>query len=139
MANNSKVGEDSTQVLIGAGLLVATAVIFVFCIILVGFATLREDQAFWTNAGGFPILPRDFVRWTFLPLFIVTATALLALNMACFTKLCGSPRFIIVESLFLLLCWGLLGISGYIAFKNNIQNIINGAPLHRHEEFKTDH
>lgn len=137
MPNNSNIREDSTEVLIGTGMLLATAVILVLGIVLIWFATLRENQAFWTHAGGFPILLRDLVRWTFLPLLVGNAIALLGLNIACFSKLCGSRRFIILETMVLLLCWGLLATSGYIAFKNNIHNIIDGSPLHRHEQDRT--
>jgi hypothetical protein len=137
MADKSSIRENSTEVLIGTGLLLATAVIFALGLVLIWFASLRENQVFWTNAGGFPILLRDLVRWTFVPLLIATAIALLGLSMACFSKLCGSARFIILESLMLLLCWGLLATAGYIAFKNNIHNIILGTPLHRHEESET--
>lgn len=134
MTGKSNSQENSTEVLIGTSLLLATSVVLILGIVLVWFATLRENHAFWTNAGGFPILLRDLVRWTFLPLLIGTAIVLLGLNMACFSKLCRSLRFIILETMILLLCWGLLATSGYIAFKNNIHNIVKGTPLHQHED-----
>lgn len=126
--------EEIKQILIGSVLFLLTLLILVADCLLIWFATLRENQVFWTNAGGYPLLLRDVVHYMFLPLLIVTAVSLLALNMACFSKICASLRFFILETLMLLLCWLLLAVAGYIAFKNNIQNIISGDPIHHHEK-----
>jgi hypothetical protein len=37
-----------------------------------------------------------------------------------------------LESLVLLVCWGLLATSGYIAFNNNFINLIHGRDVHYH-------
>lgn len=132
MREDSRV--NTTETLIGIGLLLGTCAILLSGILLVWFATLRENHAFWTNAGGYPVLLRDLVEWTFIPLLVTTAIVLLGVNMACFSKICGSLRFFIVETLLLLLCWGLLASSCFIAFKNNLLNIFNGNPVHRHEQ-----
>ncbi len=134
MDEQSDCQEKTTEILVGFGLLVATSFIVLLSLLLVWFALLRENQAFWTHAGGYPVLLRDLVRWTYLPLLLGTAIMLFGLSLACFSKVCGSLRFFVLESLVLLFCWGLLATSGFVAFKNNILNILHGTPLHRHGE-----
>lgn len=126
--------QDPTEVLIGFSVLVATLVISVLGIVLIGFAVLREKPEFWTYAGGYPILLRDIVRWTFTPLYFGSVLVLLGLSMVCFAKLCRSLSFFVWESMLLLVCWSLLATSGVIAFKNNFINILNDAPLHEHQK-----
>lgn len=134
MDEHSDCQENTTELLVGLGLLLATSFVVLLGLLLVWFALLRENQAFWTNAGGYPVLLRDLVRWTFMPLLLGTAIILFGLTLACFSKVCRSLRFFVLESIALLLCWGLLATSGFFAFKNNILNILHGTPFHRHEE-----
>ncbi len=133
MTQPTQSDEETQQILIGSVLILVTLFIFVADCLLIWFATLRENQAFWTYAGGYPILLRDIVYITFFPLLIGTTMSLLVVNMACFSKICASFRFFILETFMLLLCWALLFTAGGIAFKNNVQNIINGTPLHHHD------
>lgn len=137
MKNHMKEGsgyQDNTAgLLIGFGLFQATSFAALLGLLLIWFASLRENQAFWTNAGGYPVPLRHLVNWTFVPLHFVTAFLLFGISLICFSKVCGSFRFFVLESLFLLFCWGLLATSAFIAFKNNVLNILHGSPLHRHE------
>ena len=132
MDANSESQERHAQILTGAGLLFATVVVLGLWGVLVVFAILRENQVFWTNAGGYPIWLRDLVLWTYIPLLGVAGLSLMALSMACFSRICRSKRFFAVEGLLLLMCWGLLATSGCMAFSNNIANIIEGRDLHFH-------
>ena len=118
----------------GVGVLFGTCVIFCLGVLLVWFAMLRENGFFWTNAGGYPIWLRDMVQWTYMPLFLGATMALFVLSMACCSKIYRSVRFFVLESLMLLMCWGLLATSGYIAFNNNIQNLIHGRDVHEHRK-----
>jgi len=120
------------EILTGAGLLLATVVVLGLGVVLVWFAILRENQVFWTNAGGYPIWLRDLVLWSYLPLFGGVGLSLAALSMACFSRVCRSLSFFVVEGLLLLMCWGLLATTSYIAFSNNIMNIIEGRNVHYH-------
>lgn len=129
---HSGVQDRHEEILTGAGLLLATLLIMVLSAVLVWFAILRENQVFWTNAGGYPIWLRDLVLWTYIPLLGVAGLSLMALSMACFSRICRSKRFFAVEGLLLLMCWGLLATSGCMAFSNNIANIIEGRDLHFH-------
>ncbi|MGD9417520.1 MAG: hypothetical protein Q7R22_001160 [Verrucomicrobiota bacterium JB025] len=108
------------------GMVLATALIFVCAIILIGFAILREDQLFWTNAGGYPLLLRDTVRVTFLPLLAFCVLGLFALSLACLAGASKASCFTALEAVFIIVCWGLLTTTGFIAFRNNASNIIGG-------------
>ena len=129
---HSDVQDSHAEILTGAGLLLATLLVMVLSAVLVWFAFLRENQVFWTNAGGYPIWLRDLVLWTYIPLLGVAGLSLMALSMACSSRICRSKRFFAVEGLLLLMGWGLLATSGGIAFSNNIVNIIDGRDLHYH-------
>ena len=122
-----------TETLVGFGILVATLLVMGVGVLLVWFALLRENQGFWTNAGGYPIWLRDLVRLTYMPLFASSVLLLAVLTMTCCSKICASVRFFVLESLILLLCWGLLATSGYISLSNNIMNLIEGRQLHSHQ------
>lgn len=117
----------------GFGILLATLLVMGLGVVLVWFALLRENQAFWTNAGGYPIWLRDLVRLTYMPLFSGSVALLVVLTMTCCSKVCASVRFFVLETLILLLCWGLLATSGYISLSNNIMNLIEGRDLHSHQ------
>lgn len=132
MANHLNYENKSQQVLIGFWLMVTTTLCLILGLILIWFATLRENQAFWTNAGGYPIWLRDLVLWAFYPLLFGTIILHFSLGTACFSRICRSLRFFVFESLFLLLCGGLIVTSGFIAFGNNIQNLLNGNPIRHH-------
>jgi hypothetical protein len=134
MSQPSDQDDEETQILVGSVLFLFTLFILVAACLLIWFATLRENQVFWTYAGGYPILLRDLVHFTFFPLFIGTTVSLLAIHMACFAKICASLKFFILESFLLLVCWLLLATAGTIAFRNNLHNLLNGSPLHRHEK-----
>ncbi len=45
-------------------------------------AIMRETPDFWTNAGGAPVVMRDFVRVTFYPFLLVSAVNLMGLFWA---------------------------------------------------------
>ncbi len=125
--------DANAEILTGVGLVLATLVALGLGLLLVWFATLRENQVFWTNAGGYPIWLRDLVCWTYLPLFVGVGLSLMLLSMACFSRICRSIRFMAVEGILLLACWALLATSGYIAFANNVMNLIEGRDLHHHD------
>lgn len=128
--------DKHSEILIGFGLLLATALVFCLGVLLVWFATLRENEAFWTYAGGYPIWLRDLVLLTYLPLLFAAVLLLAGLSMAGCSKVCRSPRFWVLESLLLLVCWGLVATSGYIAFEDNIANLLDGQDLHHHNHIR---
>ncbi len=46
------------------------------CLLLTGFAVLKEDADFWRNSGGWPIWFRHLVKFSFHPLVITQAILL---------------------------------------------------------------
>lgn len=125
--------QDPPLLWVGAGALLATVLAVGLGLVLVWFATLREDQVFWTREGGFPMALLDLVLLTYKPLLLGTVVLLCVLSMVCFAKLGGGLRWFALEATLLLIGWGLVTTSGYLAFHNNVSNLIHGQPLHQHE------
>jgi hypothetical protein len=113
-------------------MVVTTLAAIVLGWLLVGFAVLRENGAFWTNAGGYPVWLRDLVLWTYLPLLLGTTGLLSTLSAACFSKIGGGLRFFLIESLLILLGWGLVSTSCWISFHDNMNDLISRSPLLHH-------
>lgn len=57
-------GHDEPRFLLSLITILANTLI---CGLLIRAAVLRETPAFWTNAGGYPVLVRAAVRWFFIP------------------------------------------------------------------------
>ncbi|MEI6674113.1 MAG: hypothetical protein WCO57_02940 [Verrucomicrobiota bacterium] len=134
MTREPDLGEGTPALLAGCGMLAATLLANACGLLLVWFAVLRESLVFWTNAGGYPIWLRDLVQWTYLPLWVGTVVLLGSLSVACLAKIGGGLRFFMLESVLLLLGWVIVSTSGFVAFQNNIGNLLNGHPIHYHKE-----
>ena len=116
-----------------AGWRLAAGIVLALGVLLVWFALLRENQAFWLRAGDHPVGLRELVFRTYQPLLVVDMIALLGLSMTCGAREFGSGRFVRARALLLGMCWALLAASGFIACKNNVLNLIHGEPLHHHK------
>jgi len=98
-------------------------------LLLIG-AALKEDPVFFRNEGGYPIWLRELVLVGFYPflgasLAMCVAVTLLSFRMArrpVRWGLWGTP---------LLLWTMLLGAVVLVAW-NNVENLLNGRPLHYH-------
>jgi len=121
---------DMNTMLLSSYVFIVTLFAMAIGALLVWFALLREDQMFWTNAGGYPVWLRDLVLITYLPLLAAMVVLLLILSAILCAKICGSIRFCMIEALLLLTCWSLITISGWISFSNNLTNLIEGRDLH---------
>jgi len=128
--------ERDKAILVSAGLVVTTLLAIGAGLLLVWFALLRENHVFWTNAGGYPIWLRDLVLWTYWPLLLGTIGLLFVLSAACFGKLGCGLRFIVLESMLLLLGWGAVAASGCISFEDNVKNLLHGSPIHNHQQVR---
>lgn len=133
MTHDPDFRQGSPSLLVGCGMLAATFLAHVCGGLLVGFAVLRENPVFWTHAGGYPIGLRDLVLWSYIPLWVGTVVLLGGLSMACVAHLGSGLRFFMLESLLLLVGWGLVTTSGLIALQNNLGNFLNGLPIHSHK------
>ncbi len=101
-------------------------------VLLVVFACLRENQAFWTQAGNYPLWLRDLVLWFFIPMFLGTTGLLFGLSIASIFNAPKKIWLLMMESILILLGWGLVTTAACIALNNNVRNIINGVPIHNH-------
>jgi hypothetical protein len=85
--------------------------------ILIWFSSLRESNAFWTNAGGYSLGMRDTVLLYYYPLAALVFLLLLKLKLAA-----------------LLGCWGLFFSSLAISTADNIINLLEGRSLFNHHQ-----
>ena len=128
--------ERDQTILVSAGLVVTTLLAIGAGLLLVWFAVLRENHVFWTYGGGYPIWLRDLVLWTYWPLLLGTIGLLFVLSAACFARLGGGLRFMVLELMLLLLGWGEVVASGCISLENNVQNLLHGSPIHNHQQVR---
>ena len=126
----SRPTEMSAQPLVAVGFVGLGFLMFLCSCLLVWFAHLREDQLFWRNAGGYPVMLRDFVLLGYYPLFLVTAAGTFALSMTLLARI-GMPLSLFCLKAFLILCcWVLIFISLLLSFGDNVHNFWTGKPLH---------
>jgi hypothetical protein len=95
---------------------------------------LRELPEFWLNRGGYPLLLRQLVRYVHYPLlFLVfgglTVCSVMALRHFADNRVSGR-RLLIAGALQWLLFFAIL----VIMLWNNVQNLLNGRPLHYHPD-----
>lgn len=97
---------------------------------LFAMALLREEPLFWRNAGGYPVLLREVVFWSFYPLLGIEVLLLGWLA----TTLCRGGRA--MGRTFRPVCL-LTGVEGLVvaaavvvAVENNLVNWVEGRPLH---------
>lgn len=93
---------------------------------------LRETPEFWRNAGGYPVSLRNLVYLAYYPLLLLIFSgsimgSLLALRFLARHKGIGSGLLVLS-----ILQWVLLLIILVIMLWNNVDNWVNGRPLHFH-------
>ena len=93
------------------------------------FSLLRETHGFWLNSGGYPVLLRDVVLVFFYPLLGITVLGLIGLTVFC-ARIRLPAGFGCFEGLVVLICWALVCGSLFVTFRNNVENLWKGKPLH---------
>jgi hypothetical protein len=96
-------------------------------------AVLRETHEFWLNDGGYPVFLRGVVFYLYSPLLFVvflgtSAATVMALRFFAGNRGAGGGRL-------LFLCglqWVLFGAVLVIMLWNNVENLLNGHPMHYH-------
>lgn len=94
---------------------------------------LKEDRLFWRNAGGYPVELREAVLAGYYPLlagnFILcgTASALALKEYRSRGGRCSLASVGVVAAL-----WALLFMNIGLIISNNLENILQGRPLHYH-------
>jgi hypothetical protein len=113
-------------------LILGAAVHAVVLTLLMGMAVLKEQAAFWRNAGGWPIGLRDFVGAAFYPCFFLEIALLLAFSALLAGRALdhGPGARATLASLGML--WTLCLVTVCIVTANNLDNLFAGRPLHWH-------
>lgn len=92
----------------------------------------RESPLFWRNAGGYPTALRDFTLHFYYPILIGSMAICCALGWQLLRR-CSIPLRCSIFSLGLvLLPWCVLFLNFGLMLANNVDNIIEGRPLHYH-------
>jgi hypothetical protein len=100
------------------------------------FAVLRETHEFWLHSGGYPLFLRDLVLVSFFPLVTFNFCALISLTTLCAAKVRGQPGLVAFFIMLILLGWGLFFGAVGIALKNNLENYLEGRPIHAKPPFE---
>ena len=99
-------------------------------------ALLRETPMFWQNAGGFPIWLRGLVLIAFYPglllSLVLTAGGILLLLKSLRAGARAGFGSWVLWLLQAALLLAALAVMGW----NNISNLIEGAPLHQHQQVR---
>jgi len=115
-------------------LVFGAAINFFILVVLMPFAWLREQPAFWTNAGGWPIWFREFVGASFFPLFLLEFLLLVIFSGLCVQLLpkrnLNGNAVVVV----LLLFWMLFFLVIVIFATNNLENLMTGRSAHWHAD-----
>jgi len=99
---------------------------------LLVFGWLRETPGFWRTDGGYPVFMRDLVAATFYPLllWVIASGAWLTWRMA--THPPASVASLRRRVLCLMALALLTGATLMVTAANNIENVLDGRPLHWH-------
>ena len=100
--------------------------------LLLPFVWLREDQHFWTNAGGYPLWMRDLVLVAYYPLLLAYGVLLPFLSWLWLCCPARSVRVFCVEATAQALLWVAVALVITLMLANNVANLIEGLPLHAH-------
>ena len=98
------------------------------------FSCLRENQAFWTNAGGYSEGLRETVKTFYYPLLIFNAILLGLLTFTFIARLKPPYSIIGLQICMLMACWGLFFGSAAVSWANNLLNFLEGRPIHYHKD-----
>jgi len=114
------------------GSLAMAAPLTLFGLVVLAGATLKETPQFWRNAGGYPVELRELVLVGFYPACAIYFFWLLFGSLAAWRMLHVFKR----AGLFLLLAcalnWMLLAAITTVVLWNNVENVLQGQPLHQH-------
>jgi hypothetical protein len=97
-----------------------------------GLTLLKENPLFWRNAGGYPVELRQAVLIFYYPLLGISGLgcAIYSVLAARSQAVLGhSSRWVIAGT---VLLWALLFLNVGLLTANNLQNVLNGRPVHYH-------
>jgi hypothetical protein len=101
-------------------------------IVLMRFTAWKENEYFWTLAGGYPFWLRDIIDFFYYPyylgLFIVLIVTTSSMSKRFYKKRKISHAFLI-----LCLTWMCFLGCSFLLFANNFLNLMHDRPLHYHQ------
>ena len=124
--------EDHSQPGIQLGLAALGALGLLLLVTNTGFSVLKENPLFWRNAGGYSVGLRQAVLFWYYPLLganclvCVFYSGLAAARHSVF----GHTSFWAVGVAVLL--WSMLFLNVGLLLANNVENVVNGRPVHYH-------
>ncbi len=98
-----------------------------------GFTVLKENPLFWRNAGGYSVALRQGVLLWYYPLLAVnTLISIVYSGLAA-----GARQRLLSQSSILaigvaVLLWAMLFLNIGLLIANNVENVLNGKPVHYH-------
>ena len=100
--------------------------LLLFNITLFGWTWLRETPEFWLNSGGYPLWLRELTPPLYYPclLLLMAATGVQVLP--------GCHPRTRVSLVLWFLAAGVLVLSCIVLVENNVENLLEGRPLHYH-------
>ena len=114
------------------GALAALAAPTLFGAVVLAGAALKETPLFWHNAGGYPVELRALVREGFYPAYAIYFSWVLLGSLTALRRL---RRLNGAGAVFLLgwaANWLLLAVITTVVVWNNMENLLEGLPLHHH-------
>lgn len=131
--------DRATAAMLSITFVICSLGVLVLELLVFWFSCLRENQAFWTNAGGYPVGLRHFVLTFYYPLLALNALLLALLTFGFLARL--KPPFAMVglQVALLLLCWGMFFGSAAVSWANNLLNFLEGRPIHDHKDHPQIH
>ena len=116
----------------GLGGLLIGALLTGFGLLVLAGAALRETPLFWRNAGGFPVGLRDLVLASFYPALAIYFFGLVFGSFTGWQLLQARSRSGGILLLACTLNWLLFLAITAVVLWNNLENVLNGQPLHYH-------
>jgi hypothetical protein len=101
-------------------------------LVLLVSSLLREMHEFWLNSGGYPVFLRAMVLHLHYPLFFLVFGSTAAVSLMSLRYFAEDRR---AGRGLLLMCglqWLLFTAIVVIMLWNNVENLLNGHPLHYH-------
>jgi hypothetical protein len=93
---------------------------------------LKENVHFWRNAGGYPVPLREFTLHFYYPILLVSLVICCALTIQLLRRYSVQFHCSLFSCGLVLLPWCLLFLNCGVLIANNVNNVIEGRPLHYH-------
>lgn len=108
----------------GAASVIVWAPLFGFQFIMLWMITLKEDEHFWTNAGGYSEEFRSFIQYSYYPLFTLDTILVLGGTVTAFMLFVKHPLSAIFAFCWLPIIWLMLAVIFYINVSDNIAEFL---------------